>query len=97
MGDFIQIKAAFSYLEFSASFETEIYSKLEDKENHLIYLEKLEHRISKYLEDFDFSEMYELPFVDKFGRSNGYFLRKIATHKETKLKGKLELMVKREK
>lgn len=36
-----------------------------------------------------------MPFIDEDGKDNGYLLRRLAINKETGLKGKLELMVKR--
>ncbi|MDR1877480.1 MAG: hypothetical protein LBQ84_07635 [Flavobacteriaceae bacterium] len=95
MGNFHLIKASFLYLEFSASIEKEIPTNLENKTRHFQILEELENRISAYLQEFDLTEFYEMPFIDSEGKDNGYFLRKLAVNKKSGLKGKLELMVKR--
>ncbi|MGM5630879.1 hypothetical protein O2K51_08235 [Apibacter raozihei] len=95
MGDFYLVKASFIYLEFQASIEREIPVKLQDRERHLQILSELEEILSVYLQNFKFSEFYEMPFLDTEGKDNGYFIRKLASHKESGLKGKLELMVKR--
>ncbi|MDR2122154.1 MAG: hypothetical protein LBP34_03425 [Flavobacteriaceae bacterium] len=95
MGDFHLIKAGFLYLDFSASIEKEIPTNLEDRTRHLLILEELEDKLSLYLKEFEMTGFYEMPFIDKEGKDNGYFLRKLAINKKSGLKGKLELMVKR--
>lgn len=95
MGDFHVIKASFLYLEFSASVEKEFLTQLEDRTRHLQVLEELTEKISGYLDNFELTEFYEMPFIDSEGKDNGYFLRKLAIHKESGLKGKLEIMVKK--
>ncbi len=83
MGNFHLIKACFLYLDFSASIEREILTNLENRPRHFEILEELQERISSYLENFEMTEFYEMPFVDAEGRDNGYFLRKMAVHKES--------------
>lgn len=95
MGDFYLIKANFIYLDFNATIEREIATKLEDRDRHIEILEELVEIISGYLRAFSLSEIYEMPFIDEEGKDNGYFLRRMAVNNETGLKGKLELMVKR--
>jgi hypothetical protein len=95
MGNFHLIKASFLYLDFTASIEKEIPTNLEDRARHLLILKELEKRISLYLKEFEMTDFYEMPFIDEEGKDNGYFLRKLAVNKESRLKGKLELMVKR--
>ncbi len=75
--------------------EREIPTNLADRTRHLQVLEELEERISQYLINFELTNFYEMPFIDTEGKDNGYFLRKLVVHKESGLKGKLELMVKR--
>lgn len=95
MGDFYLIKANFIYLDFNATIEREIATKLEDRDRHIEIWEELVEIISGYLRVFSLSEIYEMPFIDEEGKDNGYFLRRMAVNNETGLKGKLELMVKR--
>lgn len=95
MGDFYLIKANFIYLDFNATIEREIATKLEDRDRHIEIWEELVEIISGYLLTFSLSEIYEMPFIDEEGKDNGYFLRRMAVNNETGLKGKLELMVKR--
>lgn len=95
MGDFYLIKANFIYLDFNATIEREIATKLEDRDRHIEIWEELVEIISGYLGAFSLSEIYEMPFIDEEGKDNGYFLRRMAVNNETGLKGKLELMVKR--
>lgn len=92
---FYTVKANFTYQDFVASIEKDVLTSLEDRKHHIKILLELEERIKPYLENFELTDFYEMPFVDTEGRDNGYFLRKLATHKKTMLKGKLELMVKR--
>lgn len=95
MGDFYLIKANFIYLDFNATIEREIATKLEDRDRHIEIWEELIEIISGYLRVFSLSEIYEMPFIDEEGKDNGYFLRRMAVNNENGLKGKLELMVKR--
>lgn len=95
MGDFYLIKANFIYLDFNATIEREIATKLEDRDRHIEIWEELVEIISGYLRAFSLSEIYEMPFIDEEGKDNGYFLRRMVVNNETGLKGKLELMVKR--
>lgn len=95
MRDFYLIKANFIYLDFNATIEREIATKLEDRDRHIKIWEELVEIISGYLRAFSLSEIYEMPFIDEKGKDNGYFLRRMAVNNETGLKGKLELMVKR--
>lgn len=95
MGDFYLIKANFIYLDFNATIEREIATKLEDRDRHIEIWEELVEIISGYLRSFSLSDIYEMPFIDEEGKDNGYFLRRMAVNNETGLKGKLELMVKR--
>ncbi|WP_295841151.1 hypothetical protein [uncultured Apibacter sp.] len=95
MGDFYLIKANFLYLDFTSTIEKEIATNLIDKDRHVLVLEELEKILFSYLTDFTLSEIYEMPFIDEDGKDNGYLLRRLAINKETGLKGKLELMVKR--
>lgn len=95
MGNFYLIKASFSYKEFIASIEKEILTSLDNRTRHLQILKELEDILAVYLKDFQLTDFYEMPFIDIEGKDNGYFIRKLAINKDSGLKGKLELMVKR--